>query len=100
MEAWLKASLNSFLGDQRIPEASSCKYLGKILRSNFSWDDQVNYTVQKDWKPLHFRMLVLKKGNNYTKSLAYMSLVRLILEYGASCWDLNRDGQINALDCV
>jgi hypothetical protein len=26
--------------------------------------------------------------------------VRPILEYGASCWDLNRDGQINALDPV
>ena len=29
-----------------------------------------------------------------------MSLVCLILEYGALCWDLNRDGQINALDRV
>jgi len=45
-------------------------------------------------------MRVLKKGNSYTKSLAYMSLVRPILEYGASCWDLNRDGQINTLDRV
>jgi len=27
-----------------------------------------------------------------------MSLVGPILEYGVSCWDLNRDGQINALD--
>jgi len=45
-------------------------------------------------------MHVLKKGNGYTKNLAYMSLVRPILEYGALCWDLNRDGQINALDHV
>jgi hypothetical protein len=26
-------------------------------------------------------------GNSNTKSLAYMSLVRPILEYGATCWD-------------
>jgi len=45
-------------------------------------------------------MRVLKKGNSYTKSLAYMLLVHPILEYGGSCWDLNRDDQINALDCV
>jgi len=32
-----------------------------------------------------------KKGKSYTKSLAYMSLVRLILEYGASCWDPYRE---------
>ena len=29
-----------------------------------------------------------------------MSLVRPILEYGASCWDTYRGGQINALDRV
>ena len=29
-----------------------------------------------------------------------MSLVRLIREYGAACWDPYREGQINALDRV
>jgi hypothetical protein len=44
----------------------------------------------------------LKKGNtsNNTKSLAYTSLVRPILEYGAVCWDAYREGQIKALDRV
>jgi hypothetical protein len=41
---------------------------------------------------------ILKKGNSNTKSLAYTSLVRPILEYGAACWDPYRKGQINALD--
>jgi hypothetical protein len=45
-------------------------------------------------------MRVLKKGNSNTKSLAYMSQVRPILEYGVPCWDPYREGQINALDCV
>jgi hypothetical protein len=45
-------------------------------------------------------MRVLKKGNRNTKSLAYMSLVCPILEYGAACWDPYREGQINALDHV
>jgi hypothetical protein len=27
--------------------ASSCKYLGIILRRDLSWADQVNYTVKK-----------------------------------------------------
>jgi hypothetical protein len=45
-------------------------------------------------------MRILKKGNKNMKSLAYTSLVRLILEYGAACWDPYRDCQINALDCV
>jgi hypothetical protein len=45
-------------------------------------------------------MRVLKKGNSNTRSLAYTSLVRPILEYGAVCWDPYREGQINALDRV
>ena len=43
-------------------------------------------------------MRILKKGNSSTKSLAYTTLVRPILEYGAACWDPYREGQIHALD--
>ena len=39
--------LNYSLMGTLIPEASSCKYLGIILRSDLSWADQVNYTVKK-----------------------------------------------------
>jgi len=49
------------LGDQKAPEASSCKYLGIILRSDLNWVDQVNYRAQKAWKAFHFVMRVLKK---------------------------------------
>jgi hypothetical protein len=76
---WVKDPLDYSLANTIIPEASSCKYLGIILRSDFSWADQVNYTVKKALKALHFTMRILKKGNSNTKSLAYMSLVRPIL---------------------
>ena len=95
--ARVKNPLGYSLGDQTIPEASSCKYLGIILRSHLNWVDQVNYTAQKAWKALHFVMRVLKKGNRNTKSLAYTSLVRPILEYEAARWDPCK-GQINASD--
>ena len=45
-------------------------------------------------------MLILKKGNNNTKRLAHMALVRPILEYGAVCWDPYRGGQVRALNWV
>jgi hypothetical protein len=45
--ARVKEPLNYTLGGTVIPEASSCKYLGIILRSDLSWSDQVNYTVKK-----------------------------------------------------
>jgi hypothetical protein len=90
----MKEPLNYSLQDTVMPEASSCKYLG-IIFSDLSWADRVNYTVKKAWKALHFTMRILKKGNSNAKSLAYTSLVRPVLEYGAACWDPYREGQIN-----
>ena len=96
----VKDLLNYSLGDQKIPEASCCKYLGIIIRSDLSRADQVNYMVQKAWRALHFIMHVVEKGNKNTKSLTYMSLVCPILKYGAACWDPYRECQISALDRV
>ena len=45
-------------------------------------------------------MHILKKGNNYTKRLAYTALVRPTLEYGAVCWDPYREGHVSALNQV
>jgi hypothetical protein len=98
--ARVKDPLDYSLANTLIPEASSCKYLGIILRSDLSWADQVNYTVEKAWKVLHFTMRIFKKGNSNTKSLAYISLVRPILGYGAACWNPYREGQITTLDRV
>jgi len=95
-----KNPLGYSLCDQKIREASSCKYLGIILRSDLTWVDQVNFIVQKAWKALHFVVRVLKKGNRNTKRLAYTSLVRPVLECGSACWDPRRGGQINALDQI
>jgi hypothetical protein len=53
--------------------------------------------VEKAWKAI---MRILKKGKSSTRSLAYMALVRPVLEYGAVCWVLCREGQIHVLDRV
>ena len=95
--AQIKGPPHYSLCDQKIPETRSCKYLGIIIRSDLNWVDQVKYTVQKAWKPLHFVMCVLKRGNRNTKSLACMSLACPIIECGTACWDPCIDGQINVL---
>jgi hypothetical protein len=59
--ARVKDSLNQSLLDRVIPQASSCKYLGIILRSDLSCIDHVHYMATKAWKELHFTLRVLKK---------------------------------------
>ena len=98
--ARVRDPLNYSLLGTLIPEVSSCKYLGIILRSDLIWAYQVIYRVKKVWKALHFTMRILKRGSSNNKILAYVSLVRPILEYGAACWDPYREGQACALDRV
>ena len=45
-------------------------------------------------------MSALINGNSNTKSSAYMTQARPILEYGASSWESYMKGQINASDRV
>jgi hypothetical protein len=96
--ARVKGRIRYYLVDQLIPEASSFNYLGTITLSDLNWGDHDDYTLRKAWKALHFKMCVLKKGNN-TKRLAYTALVRPILEYGAECWVPYR-GQVSTLNQV
>jgi len=52
--ARVKYPLNYSLMGTLIPEASSCKYLGIILRSDISWADQVKYTAKKSLESTTF----------------------------------------------
>jgi len=45
--AQVKGPLNYTLGGQLIQEASICKYLGIISRSDLNCADHVNYTVKR-----------------------------------------------------
>ena len=67
--ARIKDPLNYTLRDQKIPEDSCCKYLRIIIHSDLSWADQVNHTVQKAWKALHFVMRVVKMELKIRKAL-------------------------------
>jgi len=67
--ARVKNALDYSLGDQKIPEVSSCTYLGVIFRSDLNWVYQVNYIVQKSWKTLRIVMRVLKKRKYEYKKL-------------------------------
>jgi hypothetical protein len=99
-KARVKERIRYYFGDQLISKANSFNYLGIIIHNDLNWADRVNYTLRKAWEALHFIMRILKKGNNNTKRLAYTALVRPILEYGAVCWDLYREGQVSALNRV
>jgi hypothetical protein len=60
--ARVKDPINYSLMGTFIPEASNCKYLGIILRSDLSWVDQVNYAVKKRLESTTFHNANIKNG--------------------------------------
>jgi len=60
--ARVKDLLNHSLMDPLITEASSCKYLGIILRSDLSWAHQVNYMEGKGLESTTFHNANTKIG--------------------------------------
>jgi hypothetical protein len=52
-----------------ISEASSCKYLGIILRSDLRWVDHVNYTVKKNLEGTLFYNASCKKMEIVTQEV-------------------------------
>ena len=60
-KARVKERLGYYFREQLIPEASSFKYLGIIIRNDLNWADHVNYTLRKVWKALHYIMHILKR---------------------------------------
>ena len=99
-KARVKERIRYYFGEHLILEASGFKYLEIITRNDLNWTDHVKYALRKARKVLHFITSILKKGNNNTKRLAYMTLGRPILDYGAVCWDPYREGQVSALNQV
>jgi len=62
-KAKVKERRRYYFWDQLVPEASSFKHLGIIIRRDLTWADHANYTLREAWKALHFIMPILKKGN-------------------------------------
>jgi len=56
--------------------------------------------VKKSLEGTIFHNVHNRKGNSSTKSLAYKTLARPILEYGAANWEPYKEKQKHALDRV
>ncbi|KAJ4434528.1 hypothetical protein ANN_23090 [Periplaneta americana] len=64
------------------------------------WGEHVTDTAGKAWRALHFVMRVLRKVSGKSKEIAYKSLVRPVMEYGAACWDPYRLEHIKTLEKI
>ncbi|KAJ4440472.1 hypothetical protein ANN_08613 [Periplaneta americana] len=95
-----ETSLNYEFSGVVIPQEQCFKYLGVYLNSKLSWGEHVDNVTGKAWRALHFIMRILRKASPKSREIAYLTLVRPLMEYGTTCWDPYRIYQINSLERI
>ncbi|KAJ4449398.1 hypothetical protein ANN_00797 [Periplaneta americana] len=88
------------VGGVVIPQEQCCKYIGVYLNSKLSWGEHVDNVTGKAWRALHFIMRILRKASPKSREIAYLTLVRPLMEYGTTCWDPYGIYQINSLERI
>ena len=64
----------------------SIKYLGVELQSTFSWNRHIDQTVKKANSMVGFLRRNLRVSSEATKTSAYYSMVRPLIEYCSTVW--------------
>ena len=78
----------------------STRYLGVELQSNMTWNKHMDHTIKKGNSIIGFMRRNLKVSNESTKTAAYSSLIRPILEHCCTVWSRHTQEYINKLVMV
>ena len=79
---------------------NNAKYLGCLIASDLRWTNHINSICDKANKTLGFLRRNLNIGTTMTKQNAYNSLVRPIVEYASTVWNLYTQKDIHTLEKV
>ena len=82
------------------PNVNEIKYLGVTVAYDLNWHSHIDNIVSKAYKNLYFVMRNLKFASRETKSIAYLTLIRPILEYACSVWDPHQKCLIDKIESV
>ena len=76
------------------------RYLGVELQSNLSWNRHIDQTVKKANSMLGFLRRNLKVSSEETKTSAYRSMIRPLLEYCSTVWSPHTKEYIQKIEMV
>lgn len=97
-----KSPLNSTynLNSHPLCKVTSAKYLGVIINHNLSWSDHIVAISNKANSMRAFLQRNLRQCSPSTKSLAYLTYVRPIVEYASTVWSPYVKSDIERLEMV
>ena len=83
-----------------LEEVDHHPYLGIELDNKLNWNIQIDQCTAKAHKTLNFLRRNMYQCPKDTKEMAYKTLVRPLVEYGASAWDPGNLGKIRQVEKV
>ena len=94
------APMNYTLKGRVLQNEDYTRYLGVELQSNLSWNRHIDQTVKKTNSMLGFLRRNLRVSNESTKTSAYRSMVRPLLEYCSTVWSPYTQEHIQKIEMV
>ena len=83
-----------------LKEVDTNPYLGLNISKNLTWSNHINGVCKKASSTLGFLRRNLQNCPKQTRLTAYISLVRSLLEYGATIWDPHVKKDIDKLEKI
>ena len=75
-------------------------YLGVEIAADLSWGPHLNQTIPKAQRSLNLLRRNLYGCSPQTKEMAYKALVRPVLEYASSAWDVFQANHVKRLESI
>ena len=94
------APMNYTLKGRVLQNEDYTRYLGVELQSNLSWNRHIDQTVKKANSMLGFLRRNLRVSNESTKTSAYRSMVRPLLECCSTVWSPYTQEHIQKIEMV
>ena len=88
------------IGGEFLKVVKNTPYLGVTISDTLSWEEHITKSCKKASSVLGFLRRNLRMCPEDTKRIAYLSLVRPILEYAAPVWDPHKARDIDRLERV
>ena len=86
--------------DTMLKDVDSIKYLGVNIDNRLSFDNHIQEISKKATNILHLLMRNLKKAKSKTKTIAYKTICRPILEYASHVWSPHKQKHIKGLEAL
>ena len=95
-----RSSFLRSLGGVTLKQVQHCPYLGVHILADLKWSTHISNICKRAGSTLDFLRRNLRKCPQECRRLAYISLIRPLLEYSAAVWDPYLKQDIDCLETV